>query len=203
MNNEPITTPLYENGPTVDDLQADGNPWRIPHELLDDYIEAVGPGPSRKLINHHEANLDDVRKATLRDVARADCGEPPLWPEQHTMMWPERAREVRAIPIVNPRDFANPSTGWPYPAMVNLLAFSLHLDYREQALNRRKNRIIAEQAEARRVYCALCGNEAHGGGDICGTCRPIVDYARLLRTANEKLGKHTRLEHAMSYLEDE
>ena len=114
-----ITTPLYDNGPSIDDLNADGSPWQIPLDLIDDYLEAVGPGPSRQLINQHEANLDDVHKAALRDVARMDCGEPPLWPEQHVMMWPERAREVGAIPIRDPRDYANPATGWPRRGSAN------------------------------------------------------------------------------------
>ena len=197
-----ITTPLYDNGPSIDDLNADGSPWRIPLDLIDDYLEAVGPGPSRQLINQHEANLDGVRKATLRDIARMDCGEPPLWPEQHVMMWPDRAREVGAISIRDPRDYANVSTGWPYPEMVNLLAFSLHLHYREQALNRRKQRIAHERLEAARVYCALCGDQVFGGGDICHTCRPIIAHAQLLKCANEQIGKHTRIEHAMNYLEE-
>ena len=196
------TTPLFENGPSVDDLQADDGPWRIRRELIDYYLTAVGDGPSRQDINRHEENLDAGRKALLRDMARQDAGEPPLWSKDHAMMWPQRARDLGAITIDDERQLANPSTGWPYPEMVSLLAYSMHLDYREQAARQLKADTFREVLERQAIKCALCGDTAHGGGDICSTCRPIVAHARLLRTAEERIGKHTRLEHAMQYLEE-
>ena len=193
-----LTEPLYQGGPTVDDLHAGDTIWSIPLEALDYYLDAVGAGPDRQLTRRHE-DLARHGGVNLRDTARTIAGLPPLWNQREVDLSPDAARQARAV-ITDSRAIADPRYGWPGD-IPDLVGFSLHLHYRERAMQQLQQAQLLDTINANTIHCALCGDPAPGGGDLCATCRPVVDHAQLLATCNEKLNGRTRLEHAMSYLE--
>ena len=180
--------PLFADGPTRADLTTPGNPWRIPSELEDAYLDLVTE-PTRQ----EWATIADRAEAQplgLRDLARSAADLPPILGKQEA----DRSGAHYSGAIIDDQLAYDHTDGWPTPRP-DLAAFRHHVD----TIHRASERHRATEATPNRKHphpCQVC-DQPIPSGPVCFTCQPILEHARLLARAEEPIGNKTRLERAL------
>ena len=194
-------TPLFENGPTIDDLHADDTVWHIGAELADDYLEQLGDGPTRKQLKRAEQRCEDPSWVRgLRADARARAGLHPIMTNQQYRASPLAAQYSDAAEKVADHEYYSSNYGWPgHGRAPDPIAYTIHSDILEAVARVQRQRNLHDAIDRRLTACVVCGDRTQGL--TCATCQPILQHARLLELCQQKHDGHTLLDHAKRYLE--
>ena len=194
------TRPLFEHGPTIDDLHADDTVWHIGADLVDDYLEQLGDGPTRKQVRRAEQRCEDpFWKLSLRADARTRAGLIPIMTRQQYLASPLAATYSDAAEQVADHDYYSSNYGWPgHGRAPDPIAYTIHHDTLEAVARVQRHRQRDAAMDRRLTPCVVCGD--HTANLTCDTCRPILAHARLIATAEQPIdGKRTRLDAALEY----
>ena len=201
MNMPDLTTPLYQDGPSVDDLHADDTVWHIGADLIDDYLEQLGDGPDRKQVRRAEQRCEDPAWVLgLRHEARARAGLLPIMTNQQYLASPLAATSSHtSLEEVSDHDYYNPRYGWPgHDRAPDPIAYTIHHDTLEAVARVQRHRRSDAAMDSHLRPCVICGDRQLN--ESCNTCRPILQHARLIATAEQPIdGKRTRLDAALDY----
>ncbi len=200
MNTPDITTPLYQDGPSVDDLHADII-WKVQDDDIDDYLEQLGDGPDRKQVRRAEQRCEDPAWVLgLRADARHRAGLLPIMTNQQYLASPRAATySTDAVDRVDDHDYYNPRYGWPgHDRAPDPVAYTIHSDILEAVARVQRQRQRDAAMDRRLTPCVVCGLRVLHL--TCDACRPILQHARLIATAEQPIdGNRTRLDAALDY----
>ena len=195
-----ITKPLFENGPSIDDLHADII-WKVQDDDIEDYLDQLGDGPDRKQVRRAEQRCEDpFWKLGLRADARRRAGLLPIMTSQQYLASPLAATySSDAVEQVADHDYYNPNYGWPgHGRAPDPVAYTIHSDTLEAVARVQRHRRSDAAMDRRLTPCVVCGDRVLYL--TCDTCRPILQHARLIATAEQPIdGKRTRLDAALDY----
>ncbi len=193
------TRPLFESGPTIDDLHADDTVWHIGADLVDDYLEQLGDGPDRKQVRRAEQRCEhSMWTLGLRDGARAQAGLIPIMTKNQAAAHPLAGTYQIQVEQVSDLDYYDRRFGWPGDRVPDFVAYTIHLDTLEAVARAQRQRQRNAAMDRRLTPCVVCGD--HTANLTCDTCRPILAHARLIATAEQPIdGKRTRLDAALDY----
>ncbi len=200
MNTPDITTPLYQDGPSVDDLHADII-WKVQDDDIDDYLEQLGDGPDRKQVRRAEQRCEDPAWVLgLRADARHRAGLLPIMTNQQYLASPLAVTySSDAAERVADHDYYNTRYGWPgHDRAPDPVAYTIHSDILEAVARVQRHRNFHDAIDRHRTPCVVCGDRVTNL--TCDSCRPILQHARLIATAEQPIdGKRTRLDAALDY----
>ena len=192
-------TPLFEHGPTIDDLHADDTVWHIGADLVDEYLEQLGNGPDRKQLKRAEQRCEhSMWPLGLRDGARAEAGLVPIMTQNQAAAHPLAATWQMKVEQVSNVDYFNPRFGWPGDQSPDFVAYTIHCDTLEAVARVQRQRQRDAAMDRRLTPCVVCGLRVLHL--TCDACRPILEHARLIATAEQPIdGNRTRLDAALDY----
>ena len=194
------TRSLFENGPSIDDLHADII-WKVQDDDIEDYLEQLGDGPARKQVRRAEQRCEDpFWKLSLRADARRRAGLLPIMTNQQYLASPLAATySTDAVERVDDHDYYNPRYGWPgHDHAPDFIAYTIHRDTLEAVARVQRHRRHDAAMDSHLRPCVVCGDRQLN--ESCNTCRPILQHARLIATAEQPIaGKRTRLDAALDY----
>lgn len=196
-----VTAPLYEDGPSIDDLQANGSPWAVRSELIEPYIEAASSIGRDEWAEVSRILRNSSSTIGYRDLAADAAGQPIT-----TLRFGRHDGSVITERTVDDRDFWNPASLWPDG--IEPEAWILHAAVLIPRARRIHADAVAQTVGADLVLayatCAACGEsrpdletepiERDGAIErVCRPCHATYSLVLLDRQASERLdGRRTR-----------